>query len=128
MISSSLCLAFAIYFESRGEPDFGQRAVAEVILNRVYSKDFPNDICKVIKQPKQFSFLNSKVSKPNEKSDAWVIALELGKYYSDLYTRNHNSNLTKGSEYYHTLKVDPYWNNDMKHITTIGNHKFWKTI
>ncbi|MEL7116266.1 MAG: cell wall hydrolase, partial [Pseudomonadota bacterium] len=44
------CLAEALYFEARGETVAGQVAVAEVILNRVDNRQFPNSICGVIKQ------------------------------------------------------------------------------
>lgn len=51
------CLAGAIYFEGRGEPLAGQLAVAQVILNRTKSGRFPTDVCNVIKQRGQFSFV-----------------------------------------------------------------------
>ena len=44
------CLAEAIYFEARGESIKGQFAVAEVILNRVDSRSFPDTVCGVITQ------------------------------------------------------------------------------
>lgn len=48
------CLAEAIYREARGEPLLGKIAVAETILNRVDSSEYPNSVCAVIKQPGQF--------------------------------------------------------------------------
>src|ERR1700719_234894 len=42
------CLAENIYFEARGEPLDGQRAVAEVTLNRTRSPYFPHTICAVV--------------------------------------------------------------------------------
>lgn len=51
------CLAGAIYFESKGEPLTGQLAVAEVIINRAKSGRFPTDVCAVVKQRGQFSFV-----------------------------------------------------------------------
>jgi len=51
------CLAGAIYFESKGEPLEGQLAVAEVVINRAGSGRYPADICSVITQPWQFSFI-----------------------------------------------------------------------
>ena len=44
------CLAEAIYFESRGEPLEGQVAVAEVVLNRVDDRQFPQTVCGVTNQ------------------------------------------------------------------------------
>lgn len=51
------CLAGAIYFESKGEPLTGQLAVAEVIINRAKSGRFPTNVCAVVKQRGQFSFV-----------------------------------------------------------------------
>ncbi len=44
------CLANAIYFESRGEPVRGQIAVAQVVMNRVFSAYYPNTVCGVVYQ------------------------------------------------------------------------------
>ena len=56
------CLDEAIYFEARGEPEAGQAAVAQVVLNRVESGHYPASICGVVYQNRrrhnacQFSF------------------------------------------------------------------------
>jgi hypothetical protein len=44
------CLAQAIYFEARAEPVRGQQAVAQVVLNRVFSPHYPKDVCSVVYQ------------------------------------------------------------------------------
>ena len=51
-----ICLATAVYFESRGEPIEGQLAVADVVINRAASGRYPSDWCGVVKQKAQFSF------------------------------------------------------------------------
>ena len=56
---AELCLALAVYHEARGEPLIGQKAVAEVVMNRVASDRFPDTICGVVMQPKQFSFVST---------------------------------------------------------------------
>ena len=43
-------LAAIIYLEARGEPAEGQQAVAEVVLNRVISPDFPDTVNEVLHQ------------------------------------------------------------------------------
>ncbi len=48
------CLTAAIYKEARGESIQGKRAIAQVVMNRVKSKKYPNKVCKVISQPMQF--------------------------------------------------------------------------
>src|SRR5690606_17630366 len=44
------CLADAIYFESRGETERGQIAVAQVVINRVFSGYYPEDVCGTVYQ------------------------------------------------------------------------------
>ena len=56
------CLAEAVYFELRSEPEAGQAAVAQVVLNRVKSGLYPSNVCGVVYQNRhrymggQFSF------------------------------------------------------------------------
>jgi len=50
------CGAQNIYHESRGESNLGQIAVAHVVRNRVESPKYPNTVCEVVWQPKQFSW------------------------------------------------------------------------
>ncbi len=53
-----------VYTESRGEPEEGQRAVVEVIMNRVNSERFPNTIDSVVMQKNQFAY-NRKLVVPD---------------------------------------------------------------
>lgn len=55
------CLATAVYFEAKSEPMPGQLAVAQVIINRTKSGRFPADVCGVVKQRGQFSFVHGGV-------------------------------------------------------------------
>lgn len=48
-------LARLVYLEARGESFSGQQAVAEVVLNRVLSPLYPNNVYDVIYDPGQFS-------------------------------------------------------------------------
>lgn len=48
-------MANAVHGESRGEPYIGQVAVASVILNRIESEKFPNNVSGVIFQPGAFT-------------------------------------------------------------------------
>src|SRR6185503_626567 len=47
---SEKCLANAIYFEARGESVRGQIAVAQVVMNRVFSGRYPGNVCGVVYQ------------------------------------------------------------------------------
>ena len=56
------CLTEAVYYEARSESEEGQRAVAQVVLNRVRHPAYPNSVCGVVYQGServtgcQFSF------------------------------------------------------------------------
>lgn len=49
-MTALFCLAAAVYFEARGEPEQGRHAVANVILTRVASDRYPDTICGVVRQ------------------------------------------------------------------------------
>jgi len=116
------CLTKNIYFEARGEVEEGQTAVAQVTLERVRSKTYPNTICGVVKDPGQFSWLWDKKSDimTNEKAkkQAYSIAVDtlLGKY----------QNKVVGAQSYHNTSVKPYWTKSMVKVAQINNHIFYK--
>ena len=117
------CLAQNIYFESRGEPEKGQIAVGNVTMNRVKSKYFPNTVCEVVWEPKQFSWTHT-VKDPTPENQ---------QKYNDIYNiaeRVYNGSLkdiTKGSTFYHATTVDPSWNKYMNETMKIGLHVFYQT-
>src|SRR5581483_7347876 len=81
------CLAEAVYFEARGEPVRGQMAVAQVVLNRVFSGKYPNSVCGVVFQNAnrhlacQFTFACDGIADVIREPDMWerakVIAAEM---------------------------------------------------
>jgi spore germination cell wall hydrolase CwlJ-like protein len=50
-----MCLATTVYLESRGQPELGQRAIAEVALRRRDSGTWGNSVCAVVTAPGQFA-------------------------------------------------------------------------
>ena len=56
ILTPLVCLALNVYFESRDQPLIGQFAVAETVLNRVHSEDFPDDVCEVVFQGETYSW------------------------------------------------------------------------
>ena len=74
------CLASAVYFESHGEPLAGQLAVAQVILHRTRSAKFPHDVCGVVTQRSQFSFVRGGVIPAVDAGRAaWRTAVGIAK-------------------------------------------------
>lgn len=115
------CLALNIYHEARSESSEGQIAVAQVTLNRVDHRVWPNTICEVVYDDKQFSWtFLVKDHKPHEKK-AWAVAKVIAR---DVMIGNVKDP-TYGAVYYHANYVNPYWK---KHVTlskVIGAHLFY---
>ena len=126
ILSAVTCLSLAIYHEARGEPIQGQLAVGQVVLNRVASRDYPDTVCGVVTQKKQFSFLDNStpyhaVQNVNDQG-SWTAAT----YMAKALIQGHEYDLT--ATHYHAKKVRPYWVNSPKvnYIVTIGNHVFYQ--
>lgn len=125
------CLALNVYHEARGEPIAGQYAVAEVTLNRVASKRYPNTICEVVYQQNwdrrrkryvgMFSWTELESNSHIERSAlkrAWDIA---GTVYDNKHTPHVGSAL-----FYHANYIKPRWAKRKKPIAKIGKHIFYR--
>jgi spore germination cell wall hydrolase CwlJ-like protein len=123
------CLADAVYFESRGEPIRGQIAVAQVIMNRVFSGYYPTTVCGVVYQNAhrrlacQFTFacdgIPDKITEPQAWERAKLVARETldGKHWlPDVGKATH----------YHAYWVRPYWVRTMHKLDKIGVHTFYR--
>ena len=117
------CLASAVYFEARGEPIEGQLAVAEVVLNRAVSGKYPRDICGVVEQPWQFSFVNATGRIPNadRASDAWKKSVAIAK----IARAELADSLPSDVLWYHADYVAPSWGKRLSKQTKIGLHIFY---
>jgi spore germination cell wall hydrolase CwlJ-like protein len=123
------CLAQAIYFEARSEPEAGQAAVAQVVLNRVTSGLYPTSICGVVFQNRrhyhgcQFSFACEGKSLRVHEGDSWAQATRIaddvlgGKtWLADVGAATH----------YHANYVRPRWARALTKMDTIGKHVFYR--
>ena len=119
MSTALLCLATAIYFEARGENLMGQRAVAQVVLNRVQDPRYPDTVCGVVWEPKQFSFTHD--GKPEKMYE--VEARETAMQVAEEALQGNGLNIT--STHYHSNKVRPYWKTHYKLDGRVGNHYFY---
>ena len=128
------CLSEALYFEGRSESEEGQRAIAEVILNRVLSRAFPSTICTVVRQTKfypsgridlhscQFSYYCDGKPEDYKEGDAFVTTYKLSYSIID----SDPTNLTKGATHYHAINSNPYWTASLVFTTQIGDHLFYR--
>lgn len=116
------CLALNIYHEGRGESIKGQAAIAAVTMNRVRSKHFPDTVCEVVWQRKQFSWTHI-ASRHHAVTDvpAWQQALVIARLFMDGAGIAQVGDAT----HYHSDTVKPNWIADNKLIGKVGNHFFY---
>ncbi|WP_158044475.1 cell wall hydrolase [Skermanella pratensis] len=125
--NDALCLARNIYFEARGESSRGQYAVAAVTLNRVREKRWPDGICGVVYQSKQFSWTISRpMSRPTVIGDrtAWQRAAEIAVLSLVGLAPDHS----RGATHYvapKRLRRMPVWTASMAVSHRIDGHVFF---
>lgn len=113
------CIASAIYHEARNQPQAGQIAVAEVVMKRRGSKHYPSDACRVITQPRQFSFVRSGVipqvpSKHRKNMRRIALGVVDGNLRSSV----------KGAMFFHATYVSPDWGRPR--MGQVGDHVFYR--
>jgi len=124
------CLTQAVYFEARGEPLQGQQAVAQVVMNRVFSGYYPHDVCGVVFQNAerhlacQFTFAcEGKDLSLIDEPDMWEQAKRIAKdsldgkvWLADIGHATH----------YHAYWVHPSWVHEMVRLYKLGVHTFYR--
>ena len=125
------CLSNAIYFEARGEPIRGQIAVAQVVMNRVFSPFYPNDVCGVVYQNAwrhnkcQFTFACDGIPDVVTEPDAWVRAKRIA---ADMLDGKLWMPEVAKSTHYHAYWVRPTWVGEMKRMFKLGVHTFYRPL
>jgi spore germination cell wall hydrolase CwlJ-like protein len=123
------CLTEAIYFEARGEPVRGQIAVAQVVMNRVFSGYYPNTVCGVIYQNAnrhlacQFTFACDGLPEVVREPDAWERAKKIAAETLDgeLWLPEVGK-----ATHYHAYWVHPSWVHEMTRMYKLGVHTFYR--
>ncbi|WP_375429369.1 cell wall hydrolase [uncultured Sphingomonas sp.] len=122
------CLTAAVYHEARSEDPNGQRAVAQVVLNRVRDRAFPASVCGVVYQGSQrrtgcqFSFTCDGSTAARREPGAWERARGVaeaalgGSVYAPVGSATH----------YHTTAVSPWWAPSLARIGLVGSHVFYR--
>ena len=127
------CLAEVVYFEARGEEFIGQLAVAVVVMNRVKSDEYPDNVCDVAHQglyhkngvPVRYkcSFSYWCVGKKEiiTDMDAGLRAVAVTQMVLSGITLESVSDAT----HYHANYVKPFLSKDAELVDQIGRHKFY---
>ena len=122
------CLTAALYYEARTEPVDGQRAVAQVVLNRLRHPAYPKTVCGVVFQGSerlsgcQFSFTcdGALAAAPDPKQWEKLKALAIKALEGDVYAP------VGMATHYHAGYVVPYWADSLVKVREIGLHIFYR--
>ena len=122
------CLTSALYYEAASESDDGQRAVAQVILNRARHPAYPSSICGVVYQGStrvtgcQFTFTCDGSLARTPSAAGWARSRRIaeaalsGQVFAPVGYSTH----------YHADYVVPYWAASLAKVQTIGRHIFYR--
>ncbi len=122
------CLAAAIYYEAATEPADGQRAVAQVVLNRVRHPAYPSTVCGVVFEGAyrvtgcQFSFSCDGSLRRSPIPALWRQARQIATAALDGYVYGPVGWAT----HYHANYVVPYWASSLVKSKVVGNHIFYR--
>ena len=130
MISAALmCLALNVYHEARSEPLQGQAAVAHVVLNRVASGRWPDDVCSVVHQGYEKGRFRCQFTwycdgKPDEPTE--ILAWSKSVLVANQVLIGVVPDVTNGATHYHARYVNPYWSASLSKTVTYGSHLFYR--
>ena len=129
LLQEHQCLSQAIYYETRGNTDAGQKAVVEVILNRIRSGLYGTSICGVVYQGAntshcQFSWACSGIMNRPREPKEWRRAQELAARV--LTGEEQMDGLTQGAVGFHATSVNPDWGPQFVRTVEIGGHIFYR--
>jgi spore germination cell wall hydrolase CwlJ-like protein len=122
------CLANAVYYEAGSQDADGQRAVAQVVLNRVRHPAFPASVCGVVYQGStrptgcQFTFTCDGSMYRTPSAEGWKRAYGIaqaalaGAVYAPVGYATH----------YHANYVVPYWASTLAKNAVVGAHIFYR--
>lgn len=124
------CLALNVYYEARGESREGQQAVAEVTMNRVASRHYPNSVCEVVYQKNwdrrrkrlvsAFSWTELNAV-PKLKGPPWYAAWAAAE---EVFYNRHTPK-ANGALFYHAKRIKPRWASQKRPVARIGEHVFY---
>ncbi len=122
------CLAMAVYYEAANETTDGQRAVAQVVLNRVMHPSFPDSVCGVVFQGSerqsgcQFTFTCDGSLDRRPMAAKWAEARTVAEAALNGFVFQPVGLAT----HYHATYVRPYWASSLDNVLTIGLHTFYR--
>ncbi|MBL8773213.1 MAG: cell wall hydrolase [Phenylobacterium sp.] len=122
------CLAEAVYYEAAREPEVGQEAVAQVVLNRLRHPAYPKSVCGVVYQGSaratgcQFTFTCDGSLRYKPMPALWSRARAVAERALNGYVETSVGSAT----HYHAQYVAPYWAPTLVKMKQVGQHIFYR--
>ena len=122
------CLSQAVYYEAAREPQLGQEAVAQVVLNRMRHPAYPKTVCGVVYQGSarttgcQFTFTCDGALRWAPEPDLWRQA----RTVADRALAGYVNKQVGSATHYHAHYVAPYWAPTLVKMTQVGQHIFYR--
>ena len=121
------CLARSIYWEAKGKDAVDMEAVANVVMNRLGHKGFPDTVCGVVKQGSetkscQFSWWCDGRSDSVQEEVPYALAKEIARKALNKQLPDR----TSGALYFHDRTVKPDWAKEYIKTADIGLFRFYK--
>jgi Cell Wall Hydrolase len=129
LLTEHRCLSEVMYYEARGESEEGERAVAEVVFDRLALGSHGKTLCDVVyegvgKTFCQFTFAcDGSMDRPKNR-EAWQAAEILAARL--MVGELHQISNIKGATNYHAAYVHPSWASRFEEMARIGNHIFYR--
>lgn len=122
--SDFFCMAKNIYHEAGSEPIKGRYAVAQVTLNRMEDEKYPDSVCGVVLQNKQFSWANNHNRRwTTPTGPAWEESKRIAREVLEEGKRVYGLD---DALFYHATYVRPSWSYRKDRLTRIGMHIFYE--
>jgi spore germination cell wall hydrolase CwlJ-like protein len=122
------CLSEAVYYEAAREPEVGQEAVAQVVLNRLRHPAYPKSVCGVVYQGSaratgcQFTFTCDGSLRYAPQAALWKRARVVAERALAGYVDKQVGSAT----HYHAQYVAPYWAPTLVKMVKVGQHIFYR--
>jgi spore germination cell wall hydrolase CwlJ-like protein len=117
-------LALNMYYEARGEGPDGMQMVGEVTLTRVEDEAYPDTVCEVVYQRRQFSWTHMKKNHTPAEEELWELSLEL----AEALLNGDIELFDTGATHFlnpRAVKSLPRWARTYKRVGRVGNHVFY---
>jgi len=117
MLNELMCLQMLMWGEARGEGNIGMVATAYTAINRKADPNYPKSICEIIKQPRQYQFIDYGM--PTQSQVAYLEPL------AKAILERRIDDPTKGAKWFHTKWTKPYWAKNKTIKLAYNNHIFY---